>query len=245
MRPHKTPTYLTAVFMVLFMCYPILSFSSETASKDTFLEPYSAVYSTIWKKGISLKVEGKQTLTKQNNDQWKFVFSADSMIASLDESSTFHVKNHQIIPIKYQYRSSALGKKRTATLTFDWDNNLVRNDVKDKPWNLAINPQTLDKLSIQLQVRQDLKLGKSEFDYQIADGGYIKNWRFKRDKMETIDTKIGRLSAIKIIRTDNLEKGKKTSFWFAPSLDYLLVKLEHKEDGESYHLDIESVKQPL
>jgi len=60
--------------------------------------------------------------------------------------------------------------------------------------------------------------------------------------METIKTKLGRLSAIKIIRTDNLDKGKKTSFWFVPKLDYLLVKLEHKEDGESYYLDIDSVK---
>jgi len=60
------------------------------------------------------------------------------MIASLNESSTFQVKDHQIIPQKYEYKSTVLGKKRTATLTFDWDKNLVRNDVKDKPWNLAI-----------------------------------------------------------------------------------------------------------
>lgn len=242
MRARKIPMLLMAIFMSI----PILSFSStaENISKptETFLKPYSAVYSTVWKKGISLKVEGKQTLIKQGNDAWKFTFTADSLIASLNESAVFYVKDQQIIPTKYQYKSSALGKKRSATLTFDWENNLVRNDVKNKPWNLSISPGTLDKLSIQLQVRQDLKLGKSDFDYQIADGGYIKSWRFKRDKMETINTNLGRLSAIKIIRTDNLEKGKKTSFWFAPSLDYLLVKLEHQEDGESYHLDIESLK---
>lgn len=245
MRTRKTPMFLMAIFMSI----PILSLSSmkvsatETTPQKTFLKPYSAVYSTIWKKGISLKVEGKQTLSQKSDNLWQFVFTADSMIASLNESSIFYVEDHQIIPTKYEYQSSALGKKRSAILTFDWENNLVQNDVKDKPWNLSINPKTLDKLSIQLQVRQDLKMGKNDFDYQIADGGYIKNWRFKRDKMETINTKLGRVSAIKIIRTDNLEKGKKTSFWFAPKFDYLLVKLEHKEDGESYHLDIESMSQ--
>ncbi|WP_394178969.1 DUF3108 domain-containing protein [Marinomonas posidonica] len=229
-------------FIATFMFIPMFSYSA-TPKKDAFLEAYSAVYSTVWKKGISLKVEGKQTLSKQSGDMWKFAFSADSLIASLNESSQFYVKDHQIIPTKYQYKSKVLGKTRKATLTFDWKKQLVRNDVKEKPWNLSIHPNTLDKLSIQLQIRQDLKQGKNEFDYLIADGGYIKNWQFKREKMETINTKLGRLSAIKMIRTDNLSKVKQTSFWFVPKLDYLLVKLEHKEDGESYHLDIDSFKR--
>jgi hypothetical protein len=230
-----------SIIAIVMSIIPIPSFASE-ATEDAFLIPYSAVYSTVWKKGISLKVEGKQTLSKKANNMWQFVFSADSMIASLDEKSTFYVDNHQIIPTKYQYKSVVLGKKRIATLTFDWDKSLVHNDIEDKPWNLAINPNTLDKLSIQLQIRQDLKIGKNEFDYQIADGGRIKNWIFQRDSLETIDTKLGKVSAIKVIRTDDLGKGRKTSFWFAPTFDYLLVKLEHKEDGESYHLNIDSVK---
>lgn len=244
MRVRKISMSLAAILMSIT---PILSLSTEPSktpdATPPFLTPYSAVYSTVWKKGISLKVEGKQTLTRKSGDLWQFVFSADSMIASLDETSTFYVKDHQIIPTKYQYKSKVLGKKRSATLTFDWKQNLVRNDVKDKPWNLAINPKTLDKLSIQLQIRQDLKLGKNEFDYQIADGGYIKNWRFERKKRETINTELGRVSAIKIIRVDNASKGKQTAFWFVPKFDYLLVKLEHKEDGESYRLDIDSFKQ--
>ncbi|MBR7887867.1 DUF3108 domain-containing protein [Marinomonas sp. A79] len=243
MRVRKIPLLLLAVFM----SYPMLSYSnvdSEPGSQqNTFLSPYSAVYSTVWKKGISLKVEGRQTLSKLDDTSWRFVFSADSMLASLYESSTFYIKDEHIVPTYYEYKTSALGKKRSAVLTFNWEKNLVRNDIKDKPWNLSINPNTLDKLSVQLQVRQDLKLGKNDFDYQIADGGHIKNWRFSRESMETIDTNIGRFPAIKIIRTDNLDKGKKTSFWFVPKFDYLLVKLVHKEDGESYQLDIESLSQ--
>lgn len=236
MRSRQISIMIIGCFMSL---HSLLS-SASTLEQDTFLKPYSAVYSTVWKKGISLKIEGKQTLSKKENDQWQFVFTADSMIASLDETSTFHVIDNQIVPLKYQYQSKVLGKKRSATLTFNWDKNLVRNDVKDKPWDLSIPPKTLDKLSIQLQVRQDLKLGVSELDYLVADGGHIKNWRLERDKLETIKTKIGELSTVKVTRVD--KKGKVTSFWFAPKLDYLLVKLEHKEDGESYRLDVESVK---
>ena len=229
----------------LMSCYSISSSAStleQEQPQESFLKPYSAVYSTVWKKGISVKIEGKQKLSKKDKGFWQFVFTANNMFASLDETSKFQVINNQIVPETYQYKSKVLGKKKSATLSFNWDKNLVRNDVKNKPWNLTIPPNTLDKLSVQLQVRLDLKLGVSNLDYLVADGGYIKNWRLERDKLETINTKVGKVSAIKVIRTDKIEKGKTTAFWFAPKLDYLLVKLEHKEDGESYRLDIDSLK---
>lgn len=230
---------------LMLMSFSMFSFSAEDdQDKANFLAPYSATYSTVWKKGISLKVEGKQTLSKKSADLWEFKFTADNFIASLNETSTFLVEDHQIIPQQYHYESKVFGKKKSADLTFDWKNNQVLNDIKDKPWYLSIPPKTLDKLSIQLQVRQDLKQGKNEFDYSIADGGYIKNWRLKREKRETITTALGRVSTIKMTRIDNLESGKRTYFWFAPKFDYLLVKLEHKTDGESYRLDLDKISYP-
>ncbi|GAB3478062.1 DUF3108 domain-containing protein [Marinomonas epiphytica] len=225
----------------LFSIWATLPSHANTPTQEDFLPPYSATYSTVWKKGISVKVEGKQTLTRQANDLWEFKFTADSFIASLKESSVFKVIDHQIVPEKYRYESQVFGKKKTAELTFDWQNQQVLNDIKDKPWYLSIPKNTLDKLSIQLQVREDLKQGKREFDYRIADGGYIKNWRFKREKRETIKTSLGRLPTIKVTRIDNLDSGKRTYFWFAPKYDYLLVKLEHKDDGETYRLDLDTL----
>jgi len=229
--------------LATLMIISLLPVQAASSSSDSFLTPYSAVYSTIWSKGIKLKIEGKQTLKKTSNNQWDFIFTADSLIASLDERVHFEVKNHQILPLHYQYKSSLLGKKRSAVLDFDWHLMKVRNDVKNIPWYMPIEPNTVDKLSVQLQVREDVKLGKKRFSYKIADGGHIKTWTFKRDKEETINTKLGRIKAIKVTRTDNLDSGKKSSFWFAPKYDYLLVKLVHKEDGQSYDLDIESFKK--
>lgn len=231
-------------FFVSLIILPILPAYSSTPPQDTFLKPYTAVYSTIWKKGITLKVQGKQTLTKQANNTWHFAFTADNFFASLNEQSTFAVKNHQIIPLHYQYESSVVGKKRTAELTFDWANNQVRNNVKNKPWSLKIDPNTVDKLSVQLQLREDIKEGKKVLSYAIADGGYTKTWSFKRLNTEQIDTKLGKLNAVKVIRTDDDDPKKHTTFWFAPKYDYLLVKLLHTDDGDSYTLDIDSIETP-
>lgn len=236
--------YKISRLCVGFLLVLITLTAHANSSTETFFAPYSAVYSTVWKKGISLKVEGKQTLTRESDHLWRFTFTADNFIASLNEQVSFTLQNNQILPQEYSYRSSALGKERKAVLTFDWQKMQVRNDIKNKPWNLSIEPGTLDKLGIQLQVRQDLKLGKKTFDYQIADGGKIKNWRFKRVKIEKIDTKLGNISSIKLVRIHDEDTTKETAFWFAPMYDYLLVKLVHKEDGESYSLDIDSLTTP-
>ncbi|ADZ90770.1 DUF3108 domain-containing protein [Marinomonas mediterranea] len=216
---------------------------SSAESPDSFIPPYSATYSTVWKKGISLKVEGTQTLSKTSDNVWNFKFKASTLIASLHEEVSFTKQDETIVPLSYFYKSQVLGKKRKATLTFDWDKNTVKNDIKNKPWNMKIEEGTIDKLGVQLQIRNDLRNHKKDLTYKIADGGHVKHWSFARRGTETIDTKIGRVNAIKVERTDNTSKKKQTYFWFAPSLNYLLVKMEHYEDGESYKLNLEKLNE--
>ncbi|RDL43836.1 DUF3108 domain-containing protein [Marinomonas piezotolerans] len=211
------------------------------ASSASFIPPYEATYSTIWEKGVSFRVEGTQTLTKKNTNDWHFEFSADTLLASLSESVSFHTTNDSIRPHKYHYKSRVLNKTREAELTFNWKNMTVRNDVDSKPWTMPITQNTVDRLGLQLQVRYDLIQGKQNLKYDVADGGKIKHYRFKKGKTEHIDTKLGKLKVIKVIRTDNMTDDRQSYFWFAPEKNYLLVKMVHNEDGESYTLDLEKV----
>ncbi|TBR41121.1 DUF3108 domain-containing protein [Marinomonas agarivorans] len=216
--------------------------NSDTEAPLPFLAPYSATYSTVWKKGISLKVKGTQELIKQSDNQWLFLFKAKTFFASLKESSLFQLdENNQIQPLAYHYRSSAFGKERQAKLVFDWQKQQVVNDVKNTRWKMTIPESTLDKLSVQLQIRQDIKSKKTDLSYRIADGGLLKTWVFQNLGVEKINTKIGAIEAIKVTRIDNRKKDKYTTFWFSPKHDYLLVKLEHRKKKEFYQLNLESL----
>lgn len=245
----------TNALFVLFFLVSSFSFaeSSSTQSAQNVmsqkneksfieqLDPYSATYSTVWKKGISFKIKGTQTFTKKSDNRWQLSFKAKTFFASLKESTLFSIVNNHIQPIRYEYHTSAFGKKRDAILTFDWEKKRVTNDVKNKPWKMAVELGTLDKLSVQLQIRQDIKNQKEELSYQVADGGYSKQWKFKKVATETIKTKLGTMKATKVMRVDDQGKKKKTIFWFAEKYDYLLVKLEHKDGKESYLLELESI----
>ena len=138
------------------------------------IKPYSATYSTVWKKGISLKVKGTQKYTKQDENTWLLSFNAKTFFASLKESSLFTMHKNHIQPLRYDYHTSAFGRKRDAVLTFDWDKKRVTNNVKNKPWKMAIEQGTLDKLSVQLQIRQDIRSKKNNLIYKVADGGHLK-----------------------------------------------------------------------
>lgn len=216
----------------------------EKKLNSYFFEPYQATYSTVYKKGISIKVEGIQTLTQHSPNTWQFDFLVETLIATLKESSTFTLDNGSLRPAKYHYSSKILGKNKEMLLNFDWGKMKVINDVKNKPWKMDINDVTLDRLTLQLQLRFDLLNQREQLFYDIADGGKLKRYTFSKQDIETIDTKVGPLEAIKVARTDNLSEKRHSYFWFAPKYNYLLVKMEHFEKGESYILDIEKITSP-
>lgn len=217
---------------------------SIESEKHSFFEPYNALYSTVYKKGITLKVEGTQTLTQTTDNTWKFEFSVDTLLASLKESSQFRLDGSSLRPTEYQYSSRILGKHKEMLLHFDWDDMKVTNDVKNEPWKMDINDLTLDRLTLQLQLRFDLLNQREQLSYDIADGGKLKRYTFAQQQIETIDTKLGHLETIKVARTDNLSEKRHSYFWFAPEYDYLLVKMEHFEKGESYILNLEKISSP-
>ncbi|SBS26045.1 hypothetical protein MAQ5080_00412 [Marinomonas aquimarina] len=216
---------------------------AQEHTAETFFTPYRAVYSTVYKKGITLKVEGKQTLTATAEGDYRFDFVVDTLLASLKESSQFSLQGDSLRPTRYHYSSRIIGKRKDVTVTFDWEAMTAVNHVKGGPWTMPINDISLDRLTLQLQLRQDLKSHREQLSYDIADGGQLKRYSFEKRDHELIKTKLGQLDTIKVVRTDNLSDKRHQFFWFAPAYDYLLVKMEHFEKGESYTLNLDKIAE--
>src|SRR5690606_1808911 len=143
-----------------------------------------------------------------------------------------------IQPILYSYERRGLGRNRDATLGFDLANNQVLNNVENRPWKMAIPDDVLDKLNYQLQVRADLLGGESVLEYQIADGGRLKEYSFEVLGEEVIDTSAGRFNAVKVRRIREQDDDRSTTFWMATDWDYMIVRLQQKEDDSTYEIDL-------
>lgn len=148
-----------------------------------------------------------------------------------------------IVPLHYHMQQKTPTRKRSATLTFDWQTQQVTNDVKDRPWKMAIDLGVLDPQAVQLQLRSDLKRNPQQrrFEYHIADGGTLKQHAYVVVGTETLHTKLGDLNSVKVMRDRGEDSTERATYiWFAEDLDYLISKVEHKEGGKSY--DIQLVK---
>lgn len=140
-------------------------------------------------------------------------------------------------PERYAY--DRRGKKaRSASVRFDWEELRVVNDVAGKAWEMAIPRGALDRMVSQLQLMFDLQNNDRELVYHIADGGKLKEYTLKFAGRETLETPHGKLETVKVRRRAT-DDDKETTFWAAPALGYLAVRIEHRDNGDNFKMTLE------
>lgn len=208
------------------------------------LKPSVTQYKATLENGIPINGTATHTLVQLSKSIWRYQFNVDSFLAEINESVYFQLTNSKVRPISYHYKRSGWAvTNRRATLAFNWKEHKVLNDVQGIPWSMIIPEGAIDKLGYQLQLRLDLIAGKQDLRYQVADGGYLKEFSFEKLGEESINTELGKVTAV-IVKKVRTESDKRDStLWFAKELNYLLVKLVQVEtDGERYEINIESTK---
>jgi len=202
-------------------------------------------FRAIYKAKFSgFSIEASRELHTLPNQQQQLSFRASTWLAKLNETSRFSWGDlGQLIPRRYEYHRSGLGKPRDAVLDFDWARLRVVNNVQAKPWSMTIPELTLDKLSYQLQLRSDLLNGKQSLQYDIADGGRLKTYLFEMVGEEMLQTRLGKLATVKIKKIRSTGKKRTTYIWMAKNWDYLLVKLQQTENnGKTYAIHLLSAE---
>jgi hypothetical protein len=187
--------------------------------------------------GFNITVTNR--LSKTDDGKYNLLFKANSMIGTITEQShmQWNPKQQTITPLRYTYVRRSLGKDRNAELIFDWPNKTVTNNVQKTSWEMDIAQKVQDKLSYQLQMQQDLLNGHKNFEYQIADGGRLKKYKFATVGEEMLETPLGKVNTVKIKRSRE-DNERVTYAWLAKDWNYLLVRLQQEEKGETYTIYI-------
>jgi len=155
------------------------------------------------------------------------------------------LQQNPLRPLQYRYERKGGRKSELIELEFDWQNNKAR-DVQHNPVTTTTIPaETTDKLLYQLQIMLDLAAGKRELKYTIVDKGKLHHYHYKFIGNEKLQLPIGDFETIVLHR----DAGKRsTTIWCAPALNYLPVRIEHKEkDGSRMQANATHISgiQPL
>ena len=211
-------------------------FSSGLAAANTELKPALLSYDVAW-GGTSLG-EGTLSLTPKGGDCFRYEMNTRPigivrwLYGSPSEASDFCVVDGVVVPSRQTFNNPKR-EKDGFTIEFDFKKGLV---LGGRNGPLPITPGTLDRLSIhqaaRLWVKQNVgNKSSGQFKVQIADNKRVKAYTFAIKGRGTVETAKGRFEAVRFERVD--DPNTTLRFWLAPDKDYMPVKVEHVEDGET------------
>lgn len=202
--------------------------------------PFSADYNF----NIEGKYKGTATrVLKQNGNQWSYTMNATAgKLASASMSSIFLDTNGIITPQKSSTTYKILGAGRTETLTFDHAKKQYISNYKGQNKTVKISTTALDDLGLEMQIREDLKANKFRGNYLMADRDKVESVPFTKSATTKISVPAGTFDVVRVDRTHD-DKSRQTSFWLAPSLDYLPIKVVQTNDGKKMEMSLTKINQ--
>lgn len=246
-KTHYNPTtvntgsinILNFIILIGLLLLPCDAFTS-TENIIPALSAFEVDYE-ISRNGLVI-IEMKRRLIQLSDGHYRYESKATpSKIISwlikdrISETSYWHYYQSQPRPLHYQYIRSGGNKKKHTELEFNWTTHTVSDTQRTPLWQRKITANTSDKLLYQLQLMLDLQAGKKKFSYAIADSGKISHYDFILAGHENISLPLGRFATVKLQR----KAGRRsTTIWFAPKLNFLPVRIEHREkDGSRMRAD--------
>ncbi len=173
-----------------------------------------------------------KTLIRENNTYRLYSNTEPTGLGSLLTSDTlseegrFQLTDRSIQPLSYRQTRNG-SKTRVRTVSFDWDQNILTfGDGRQK----RLPPGTLDAGSILFALMLAPLEEEGKKQVHITDGKNLRRYTYVRDGKEMLETPIGVLNTVRILR-HNRDKTKTVTIWLATSKSNLPVKVVEKKNG--------------
>lgn len=200
------------------------------------LQPFTATYSAS--HGFIGLGEATFQLERANGCwHWHGVANPSGIAAlfvgQVTDSSHFCVaEDGTLLPQHFQHHEEG-APEDSYSLSFNWNKGTVQYNGGEPS---EVKRGTVDPFLIQILARlwlarSDQPTGMTPRQFTVVDEDEITHYRLAASDGKRITTKAGTFDTIKIARID--EDDEQLIFWTAPELDYMPVKVAHRENGET------------
>ncbi|MDT0594307.1 DUF3108 domain-containing protein [Glaciecola petra] len=144
------------------------------------------------------------------------------------EKTSFENQNNQLVPITYEYKRTGTGPSKYLQVQFNKSlGQIIIDDEQTLEWDGELDNQ-LFRIDLPSQLAKGVK--KIGYDF-INYRGEKRHYELEVIQEENLTLPYGNLMAYKV--KINRESNKRVTFaWFAPSLNYNLVRLQQFKDGK-------------
>jgi hypothetical protein len=175
-------------------------------------------------------------LAPLNDNEWQMQAQSSAslyfMTFSDHEQSRLQWREGRPQPLSFDKERQRPGKTETVHQQFDWQQQLDSGNRGKKKWSVPLKVGTQDLQSHLLALQLDLRAGKRELHYPVSKNGRVRDYHYQVTKEEVLDTALGKLPTLRVERIRDADDSRQTITWFAPSLDYVAVRIQQYEDGE-------------
>lgn len=229
------PVRATALLLATLSPVPLMISMDAHA-----VQPFRADYQ--FSIGSKFSGHASRTLTQERDGQWQYRFNAKiPLMASADETSWFRLDERGVRSVRHQLKYRIFGFSKNSSIQFGSQSATVNRDGKTSQY--PIHAQTLDMLNMEMQLRQDLKAGTLQSRYWLSDDRNEDEVKFVLRGPATLTTPAGVFETVRIDRVHS-DPSRSTSFWMAPKLDYLPVRVTQKDDKMTYDILLRAYQSP-
>ncbi|MGX5913755.1 DUF3108 domain-containing protein [Aliidiomarina sp. Khilg15.8] len=210
---------------------PVASAQAQTEQATT--TPYHAKYE-LSRRGTE-RGHATRLLEEQDNGTWRYYTESYASMLFLSDrrknDTIFRMNEGRVEPLSFKYTRSGTGSDKAFDVEFDRVANAFRssgeNDINVE-WNSAL----LDPNAVLHQLQLDIAGSDDNWSYQLIDEkGNQREYEFARAGTETLKLPYGSVEAVRVDRVRDTDR-RETFFWFAPELNYTLVKMQQLKEGK-------------
>ncbi len=210
--------------------------------------PFTAVYALEW-HGITA---GRSTVSLEQTGSDAYEYRSVNRAGGLfrlafpdpiSERTVFTLVDGHVQPLSYSEDDGRRRADQNVSLRFDWSAKRVRGTQDGKPVDQPLEPGTQDPLSVQIELMRELAAGKSPTRFLLFDKDEATQYRYTRERVESLDTPLGRIDTV-LYRSDRPGSDRVMRLWLAPSLGYLPMQAERRRNGKiEFSLHIRELKK--
>ena len=179
-------------------------------------------------------------LEKTENNIWEMGSKVDGgRLFQREEISAFELNQNSLIPLDHK-RSMKILFRGTAKsfVHFDWENLTLDYQEGKNKGSITLIDGTLGPATAQLKMRLDIRsmdinaLPES-IKYFVYFRGEIKERTYLLKGFEDTETPLGTFNTLKVEREFLPKEDREQIYWFAPELDFSIVRILNNDGRKS------------